>query len=102
MYWHKDKNSILRIPGFYPYFVLIDSFQKSVKNFTGYYTLRVVGGGSGTEADLKLYTDEEIDKYNRQNSGSASLIWGPIAGDMDPAVPVFNNENNGIRYGQKH
>ncbi|XP_014681025.1 PREDICTED: cation channel sperm-associated protein subunit gamma 1-like [Priapulus caudatus] len=84
--------------GFYPRFVIMDRIQRTYHNFTGSYILTVVGGGSGGESNVRLYTDEEIQTYNNQDSSDATLIWGPLAEDMDRAVPVFNQKSNGISW----
>ncbi|MBN3310498.1 CTSRG protein, partial [Amia calva] len=78
---------------FYPFFLIQDMVTGESRRFLGGYTLKVVGGGPYSQDNLRLYTEEEVLRYNSQNYSSfPSLVWMMV----DDSGQPFNNTEDGF------
>ncbi|KAM6969964.1 cation channel sperm-associated auxiliary subunit gamma-like [Aplochiton taeniatus] len=52
---------------FYPYFLIQDLVTGESKRFLGSYTFKVVGGGPFSQDNIRMYSPQEVLKYNTIN-----------------------------------
>ncbi|KAI8808239.1 hypothetical protein BJ742DRAFT_772234 [Cladochytrium replicatum] len=85
---------------FYPHFTVTDQVTKITTDYTGMYTLLIVGGG-GTLESITYYDEKKSDYVNPNNSITAAdqIVWAPIfETDFVAGVPAFNYSTTGIQW----
>ena len=91
---NKYKHFIIAID---PIFQITDLITNTTANFTGFYTIEAIAGGTKLE-NIKDYSYSIKRKVNpRANAGNLKLIWSPSeAFSTNPSMMTL--EKNQIRY----
>ncbi|XP_058614641.1 cation channel sperm-associated auxiliary subunit gamma-like isoform X4 [Onychostoma macrolepis] len=93
---------------FFPFLLIQDVVLGESRKFLGSYTFKVVGGGPHSRKNIRLYSPEEVLRYNSLNySSERAHIWDIKGCEKDrtscniteEGFFIFNGtRNNGIRW----